>query len=398
MSTDVGAGGGAVTSELAARLALLSLPGIGPARSRWLLAAASAPEVVEDLRRERLPATIGPAPTGVTTKLIGCWAAALRKLDLADLMAEVLSSGDEVVDPAHPRWPFHHDPDPPALLFLRGDLGLLDAGAVVAVVGTRRCSTIGRQVAFELGAELSEHGVVVVSGLASGVDGAAHRGVLAAGGRPLGVVGTGLDVVYPAVNRDLWRGVAEHGLLVSEAPPGTKPERWRFPARNRLLAALAQAVVIVESHDQGGSLHTVTEALDRGREVFAVPGAVTNPAAAGTNRLLVEGCPPARSAADVLDALALGFSSADADVPTPRSEVSGGDAPMSSLARRIVTEATAGSVHLDDLIALTRAPIPELLSEVNALAARGVIRLTGSTVSINPRGHGERRVGYPQRP
>ena len=192
----------------------------------------------------------------------------------------------------------------PPSLPLRVARGL--AGPRVAIVGTRRCSTTGAGVAFELGRDLAAAGVVVVSGLASGIDGAAHRGVLAADGAPpVGVVGSGLDVVYPRGQSSLWRAVAEVGVLISEAPLGAAPERWRFPARNRIIAALVDIVVVVESHRRGGSLHTVDEADRRGRDVLAVPGSIRNPAATGTNELLAEGRAPVCSVDDVLVALGL---------------------------------------------------------------------------------------------
>jgi DNA processing protein len=146
----------------------------------------------------------------------------------------------------------------------------------------------------------------VVSGLALGIDGAAHEGVLAAkAAPPIGVVGSGLDVVYPKRHSQLWRDVAAAGVLLSEAPLGAAPEPWRFPARNRILAALSHVVVVVESHAAGGSMHTVRAALDRGITVMAVPGSVRNPAAAGTNQLLSEGVAPACVTDDVLVALSM---------------------------------------------------------------------------------------------
>ena len=175
----------------------------------------------------------------------------------------------------------------------------------VAIVGTRRCTGAGAGFARELGRELTEAGVAVVSGLALGIDGASHRGVLDAGGRPIGVVGSGLDVVYPSRHRDLWQRVADDGVLLSEAPLGARPAAWRFPARNRIIAGLADLVVVVESHAAGGSMHTVREAADRDIEVMAVPGSVRCPSAAGTNQLLADGCAPVRDVTDVLVALGL---------------------------------------------------------------------------------------------
>ncbi|MCP3993066.1 MAG: DNA-protecting protein DprA [Actinomycetia bacterium] len=388
-----------MSNELAARLALIALPGVGPARLRWLLSAGPAEEVIAKIRNESLPPSIGPAPPGVTAKLIQNWAIALRRKGPSEHLADVSAIGAEVLEPDHARWPFANDPEPPIVLFALGDLKLLSAAPVVAIVGTRRCSTIGRRVASDLGTHLAEAGATVVSGLASGVDGAAHRGVLAAGGKPIGVVGTGLDVVYPAANRQLWNDVVAHGLLLSEAMPGAAPERWRFPARNRLIAGLADVVVIVESHDHGGSMHTVNEAVERGLPVMAVPGSVTNPAASGTNRLLVEGCPPARSAQDVLDFLGLAVPTASTEDVLSAAQAGSGepscaqlrlvvndDAPSRTdrtpLGRIILDQVAAGSTHIDDLMAATNVTIPELLSEVNQLSERGAVQLDGSTVSL----------------
>ncbi|MDQ1396889.1 MAG: processing protein, partial [Acidimicrobiaceae bacterium] len=206
-----------------------------------------------------------------------------------------------------PQYPLRLEGDhqAPAVLFSRGWIGSLD-WPLVSIVGTRRCSHTGREVAAELGRELAEAGVGVVSGLALGIDGAAHEGALAVNAAPpVGVVGSGLDVVYPKRHARLWEAVATQGLLLSEAPLGAAPEAWRFPARNRVLAALADVVVVVESHVAGGSMHTVRAAEERGRVIMAVPGSVRNPASAGCNKLLSEGLPPARDTEDVLAGLAL---------------------------------------------------------------------------------------------
>ncbi len=198
------------------------------------------------------------------------------------------------------------DPLPPPVLFVRGHLPLLE-GRRVAIVGTRNATAAGRHTARELGSGLGSAAVHVVSGLARGIDGHAHQGVLAAEGegRPIAVVASGLDVVYPREHRDLWRAVADCGLLLSEAAPGTPPEPYRFPLRNRIVAALAEAVVVVESREKGGSLITVTEALDRDVPVMAVPGPVSARASAGTNALLRDGATPVLDAGDVLDLLQL---------------------------------------------------------------------------------------------
>ncbi len=206
--------------------------------------------------------------------------------------------------------PLADDLEPPPVVFHQGSLSTLDRPRV-AVVGTRRCTHAGRATARQLGRDLSSAGVCVVSGLARGIDGEAHSGALEAavrgGAAPAAVVGTGLDVIYPSANTELWNRVAALGTVLSEYPLGTRPQAWRFPARNRIIAALADLVVVVESHAQGGSLHTVDAALERGRPVMAVPGPVRSPASVGTNELLVAGSGVVRDADDVL--LALGLDS-----------------------------------------------------------------------------------------
>lgn len=197
------------------------------------------------------------------------------------------------------------DPDPPPVLFWRGDLAALDARRA-AVVGTRNATAAGRDVAFRFGAELASHGVAVVSGLARGIDGCAHRGALSVeAGVPVGVVGSGLDVVYPRAHHALWDAVAERGVLLSEHPPGTEAHGYHFPRRNRIVAALAEVVVVVESRETGGSLITAEEALRRGVSVLAVPGGVHNRAARGTNALVRDGATIALDTLDVLVAMSI---------------------------------------------------------------------------------------------
>jgi DNA processing protein len=193
--------------------------------------------------------------------------------------------------------------DPPPGLFVRGirDLGLL-AQPSVAIVGARACSAYGASVATALGRELAGAGVVVVSGLARGIDAAAHRGALQAG-TTVAVLGCGIDRDYPRAHDVLAREVAERGLIVSEYPPGVEPAPWRFPARNRIVAGLTRATVVVEARERSGALITADLALDEGREVLAVPGEITSALSYGTNHLLRLGAVPVTCAADVLEAL-----------------------------------------------------------------------------------------------
>jgi DNA processing protein len=196
-------------------------------------------------------------------------------------------------------------PDAPWALVGRGDPGLLDGlepfGAVT-VVGARRATSYGREVARELGRELAAAGMVVISGLAFGIDACAHRGALDAG-RTIAVLGCGPDIAYPAAHRSLWRRIGEESLVISEFPPGASPWRWTFPARNRIMAALAGMTVIVEGATRSGSLITADLAADLGRDLGAVPGPVTSRASAGPNNLLAGGACVVRDAQDVLDAM-----------------------------------------------------------------------------------------------
>ena len=196
--------------------------------------------------------------------------------------------------------------DPPARLWLRGAPADVLARAAVAVVGARTCSAYGAQVTRALARELAAAGLVIVSGLARGIDGEAHRGALDAGGVTVAVLGCGIDRDYPARHAELARRLVEAGgLVVSEYEPGVEPAPWRFPARNRIIAGLALATVVVEARERSGALITADFALELGREVFAVPGEITSSLAAGTNRLIRQGAAPLLEVEDVLEALGL---------------------------------------------------------------------------------------------
>lgn len=197
--------------------------------------------------------------------------------------------------------------DPPPQLFLRGsaDTALLSAPSV-AIVGARACSSYGRAVARSLARELAAAGLVVVSGMARGIDGEAHRGALEAGGRTVAVLGCGIDRDYPAAHAELARRICgSGGCIVSEYEPGTEPAPWRFPARNRIIAGLCSATVVVEARERSGALITADFALEEGRDVLAVPGEITSALSAGSNALLRLGATPATGAADILEIFGL---------------------------------------------------------------------------------------------
>jgi len=197
-------------------------------------------------------------------------------------------------------------PDPPSVLWLRGDAEpeLLGRRSV-AIVGARACSSYGRSVARTLGRELAAAGLVVVSGMARGIDAEAHRGALDAGGITIAVLGCGIDRTYPAAHHDLAGRIVEQGLIVSEYEAGVEPAPWRFPARNRIIAGLCTATVVVEARERSGALITADFALEDGREVMVVPGEITSTVSAGSNALLRLGATPVTAAADVLEAFGI---------------------------------------------------------------------------------------------
>lgn len=260
--------------------------------------------------------------------------------------------------------------DPPRSLYLRGsgEPELLGWRAV-GVVGARSCSPYGAQVARMLGRELAAAGLVVVSGLARGIDGEAHRGALESGGPTVGVLGCGIDRDYPAANASLSRRMEDGGLVVSEYEAGVEPAPWRFPARNRIIAGLCEAVVIVEARERSGALITADFALEEGREVFAVPGEITSALSVGSNALLRMGATPLTRAGDVLEALGIERAEAVADPD------------VSEAAKRIlglVRDTPAGADELVARASLETGPVSVALTELElaglVAAADGVYR------------------------
>ena len=256
--------------------------------------------------------------------------------------------------------------DAPWALIGRGDPGLIDGlepfGAVT-VVGARRATSYGREIARELGRELATAGLTVVSGLAFGIDACAHRGALDAAGRTIAVLGCGPDIAYPAAHRSLWRRVSEQGLVLSEFPPGAAPWRWTFPARNRIMAALAGMTVVVEGATRSGSLITADLAADLGRDLGAVPGPVTSRASAGPNALLAGGACVVRDAQDILDAM-LGAGAERIERTGP---------PLDEAWATVLTAVEAGATTCDAIAASLGLPGPETAAALARLEALGYL-------------------------
>lgn len=202
-------------------------------------------------------------------------------------------------DPQYPRR-LLHIPDPPPVLYYRGNLPAFDEEATVAIVGTRSASAYGCVMAKRIGYQTAQCGALVISGLAAGIDTMSMQGALMAGGTVTGVLGCGVDVVYPARNRELFRDVEVRGCLLSEYPPGTPPNAWNFPRRNRIISGLSCGVVVVEAPEKSGALITAQHALDQGRDVFAVPSNADTPGGMGSNNLLKQGAMLVRCGWDIM--------------------------------------------------------------------------------------------------
>ncbi|MEJ7765208.1 MAG: DNA-processing protein DprA [Acidimicrobiales bacterium] len=354
--------------------ALAGLDGMGPRRLGALLDAHAEPArawaSVAGGRAAAEPAVaavLGRDPARRAAR----WAAQARSVDPEELLARHRAFGVTLLTPWHPAWPVRlaDDPEPPVMLCTRGDPGAL-AGPACAIVGTRSCSGEGRRTAHDIARDLADAGVAVVSGLALGSDGAAHRGARAAGpgaGGPVGVVAGGVDVTYPPAHAGLFDEVAAAGALVSEAPLGTKPERWRFPARNRIIAALSDLVVVVESHDRGGSMHTVEAAIERDRTVGAVPGPVRSPASAGTNALLADQALVVRDASDVLVALGMTHLA----LPGPQTANDRSRPPLEGADAAVFDAVGFAPTSTDDVLSGAGVGLGAALTSLHRLAAAG---------------------------
>ena len=256
--------------------------------------------------------------------------------------------------------------DPPPMLWLRGegDSSLL-AHPAVAIVGARRCSAYGRVVARSLARELAAAGLVIVSGLARGIDGEAHRGALEAGGTTVAVLGCGVDRDYPRAHADLAKQISVSGLVVSEYERGVEPAPWRFPARNRIIAGLCAATVVVEARERSGALITSDFALEAGREVMAVPGEITSALSSGTNALLRLGAPPVTSAADVLETF--GIEPREPRKPSP-ADIQG---PSGDVLERLGEE----SLSVDELARETALAPGEIAAALMELELAGLVSM-----------------------
>jgi DNA processing protein len=257
---------------------------------------------------------------------------------------------------------------PPPVLYLRGSIDPEDDWAV-AIVGTRRVTTYGRQITAELAAYLARNGITVVSGLARGVDGIAHEAALGAGGRTIAVLGSGVDRLYPPEHRKLAERIIDHGAVCSDYPPGTAPESSNFPPRNRIISGLSQAVVVIEAGETSGALITARFAADQGRDVLAVPGPINAAQSIGTNNLIQQGARPLLRVDEVLEVLNLQHIQTQ---QTARKVL-----PVDETEAALLKVLGAQPVHVDDIQALSGLSIEKVSATLTLLELKGIVRQVG---------------------
>ena len=339
--------------------------GVGSARMRTLLYAFGSAEDAWKAPVEALESA------GLSPRLIENLSQ-LRSSDTVQRAWEDIQKNDIQVitweDDDYPRRLKEID-QPPPVLYLRGQLSEADQWAV-AIVGTRRITAYGRQVTEEIGRQLAQNGVSVVSGLARGVDSVAHLAALKNNGRTLAVLGNGIDQIYPPEHRKLAEDIIQQGALISDYPPGTAPEAANFPPRNRIISGLSQAVIVVEAGEKSGALITAAFAADQGRDVFAVPGYLYAPQSKGTNSLIHEGAHIFLDVMDVLEILNMSqvgqFRSARAALPA--------DATESKLYSLLGREA----LHVDEIRFQTNLPIEQVTSTLTLMELKGLVRQVGN--------------------
>jgi DNA processing protein len=363
-------------AELEPLLRLSLVQGVGPQRLAQLLERFGSAEGVLSAGRAALRAM-----PGIGDELVPRLVAAGGREGAEGIRRamEVLGALGAVAvtatDPAFPAC-LRDLRDPPYLLFATGDLALLNRQGV-AVVGTRSPSGYGRRAAAALSRDLALAGYVIVSGMARGVDAEAHAAALEAGGRTVGVLGNGIEQVYPPENGRLFARVRERGLLLTEYPPGEMPRAGNFPRRNRLITALSEAVLIVEMGLRSGAQHSVTYALEQGKEVMAVPGPIDSPMSAGTNQLIRDGATAVTCARDVVEELrGVGHAGTAGITPeNPKGEAS----PTLPLPLLTADEAgllaalSSEAMHVDDLASTLGLPAGRALSQLLELELRGLV-------------------------
>jgi len=352
--------------------------GIGPVRLERLLAYFGS------LHEAWWSQPYHLAAAGLNAKLCQQLAQIRKEVCLDELVEDLLAAGIKILtwdDPDYPERLRQIDQSP-FVFYLKGNLIEEDIWSV-AVVGTRRFSAYGRQVTEQLTRTLAEQGITIISGLARGIDGIAHKQALDAGGRTLAVLGSGLDQIYPPEHRGLAERISRQGGLISDYPPGTPPDGSNFPPRNRIISALSKAVLVIEAGQKSGALITANYAADQGKDVFAVPGKITAPLSRGTNKLIKLGAHPLLEVQDVLDFLNMKLVARQQVI----RKTLPGDPKEAALYNAVGDE----PLHVDELSNLTKLPIEEVTATLAVMELKGMVRKTFGMKYIAVR---ERKAAY----
>lgn len=369
-------------SDLEFCVAWLHVPSIGPARFRVLERAFGT-------MADAWKAPVGALrAAGFDSRLAEHIVQARAKIDPAQELGRVAAAGARAITWHEDEYPrlLKEISDPPPVLFVKGAL-LPEDERAVTVVGTRRTTAYGREACDHLVRGLAKAGCTIISGLARGIDAVAHRAALESKGRTLAVLGSGIDVIYPAEHQALAEQIIANGALISELPLGRRPEASNFPRRNRILSGMAQACLVVEAPEDSGALITVSHALEQGRDVFAVPGSVFSPASRGTNKLIQDGAKLILDCDDVLQELNLfAWAGAPAVTAAPR-QAARLDDDESRLLRFIGHE----PVHIDDVVRRTSLPVTTVSSTLALMELKGIVKQVGGMHYLRAR---EESVAY----
>jgi DNA processing protein len=340
------------------------VPGIGPIRLKSLL------DSLGDIKGAWNASTKELQQVGLGKKIIEDFIRIRSELDLDAEIARLNSQGYKAISWDSEDYPVRlkEIDTPPPVLYVWGELDPNDRWAV-AIVGTRRMSSYGESVTQELSSALALNGVTIISGMARGIDGVAHRTALDNGGRTIAVLGSGLDHLYPPENRKLAKEISEHGAVLTDYPLGTEPEGRNFPPRNRIISGLALVVVIIEAGEGSGALITAHFAVDQGREVFAVPGKIHSKKSVGTNKLIRDGATPFLSVEDVLEAL-------NFDVIV-RQEVINEFMPEDEVERMVYEKLSFDPIHVDAIRAECDLPVSKITASLAMLELKGRARQVG---------------------
>ena len=322
---------------------------------------------------------------GLGPKTVARMMAVRQDVDLEALEARILEQGVTILISEDDGYParLRDIEQPPPVLYVRGEW-LPEDEFAVAIVGTRRMTAYGRQITEQMAAILAGSGVTVISGLARGVDAAGHRASLEAGGRTAAVLGSGVDRIYPPENRPLADRIIEHGAILSDYPLGTAPESSNFPPRNRIIAGLSMATVVVEAGDTSGALITAEFAAEQGRDVFAVPGSILAPQSRGTNRLIQNGALPLLTPDDLLQALDLKRAG--------QQQAARHVLPANDVERQLMESLGSEPLHVDELGNRTGLPVAKVSAALVMMELKGMVRHMGGMQYAVVR---EVQSGYP---